>query len=127
MKTLKITLAILLIASCVIGGFIILHKLSFILFIILLVLFIVVNVGAGLFCTHSLKEEKPEAEHIKFEFIKYVALTGKIRVFSNFGNHLADISEDGAIIYISSKSIGQEAEIRYIQDNYKKVWKGLEG
>jgi len=127
MKTLKITLAILLIASCVIGGFIILHKLSFILFIILLVLFIVVNVGAGLFCTHSLKEEKPEAEHIKFEFIKYVSLTGKIRVFSNFGNHLADISEDGAIIYISSKSIGQEAEIRYIQDNYKKVWKGLEG
>ena len=127
MKTLKITLAILLTASCVIGGFILLHKLSFILFIILLVLFIVVNVGAGLFCTHSLKEEKPEAEHIKFEFIKYVSLTGKIRVFSNFGNHLADISEDGAIVYISSKSIGQEAEIRYIQDNYKKVWKGLEG
>ena len=66
-------------------------------------------------------------EPINFEFIKPVALTGRIRVFSNFGNHLADISEDGAITYISSKSIGQEAEIRYIQDNYKKVWKGLKG
>ena len=55
MKTLKITLAILLIASCVIGGFILLYKLSVVLFIILLVLFLVVNVGAGLFCTHFIK------------------------------------------------------------------------
>jgi hypothetical protein len=58
-------------------------------------------------------------EPIEFEFIKPIALEGKIRVFSNFGNHLADISFDGAIVYISIKSIGQEAEIRYILDNYE--------
>jgi len=126
MKTLKITLAILLIASCVIGGFILLYKLSVVLFIVSLTLFCVVNILAGLFCTHSLKEEKPEADPIEFEFIKPVSLTGRIRVFSTFGNHLADISNDGAIVYISSKSIGQEAEIRYIIDNYKMVWKSLE-
>jgi len=126
MKTLKITLAILLIASCVIGGFILLYKLSVVLFIILLVLFLVVNVGAGLFCTHFIKEENPEAEPVEFEFIKPVSLEGKIRVFSTWGNHLADIGEDGAVVYISSKLIGQEAEIRYIIDNYKNVWKQLE-
>jgi len=65
-------------------------------------------------------------ETIEFEFIKLVSLTGRIRVFSLYGNHLADISEDGAIIYISSKSIGQEAEIRYILDNYEMVSKILE-
>jgi hypothetical protein len=127
MKTLKITLSILLIASCVIGGFVLLYKLSFVLFIILLGLYLLVNVGVGLFCTRSLKEEKLEAEPIEFEFIKPVSLTGRIRVFSIWGNHLADISEDGAIIYISSKSIGQDAEIRYIQDNYETVYKSLEG
>ena len=55
-----------------------------------------------------------------------MSLEGKIRVFSTWGNHLADIGEDGAVVYISSKLIGQEAEIRYIIDNYKNVWKQLE-
>ena len=64
-------------------------------------------------------------EPIIFEFIKPVALIGRIRIFSIRGNHLADISRDGVVIYISSKSIGQEAEIRYIQDNYETVYKQL--
>ena len=63
---------------------------------------------------------------IEFHHIKPVALTGKIRVFNRWGNHIADISEEGAIVYISSKSICYEAEIRYIQNNYKIVWKSLE-
>jgi len=64
-------------------------------------------------------------EPIEFEFIKPVALEGKIRGFSNFGNHLADIGEYGSIV-ISDMSIGENAEIRYIQDNYKTVYKQLE-
>ena len=72
----------------------------------------------------SKEVEEPE-EQINFEFIKPVSLAGSIRVFSLYGNHLADISEDGPIVYISSKSIGQQAEIRYIMDNYKTVYKQL--
>jgi len=64
-------------------------------------------------------------ETIEFEFIKPVALEGKIRVFSLFGNWLCDIFPDGTPNVKASRSIDESEEIFFIQDNYEEVYKQL--
>lgn len=114
--------------------FLFLYYWSPVLFWIVMVLFIVVNALFVVFAVNSARAQEQKnslkdaiEEPVKFNHIKMITTTGKIKVFSKWGNFLCYITEEEGIINISKEIHKQDEynEIVFVNNNYLLIYNQL--